>query len=135
MAATLVDAAALTLFFEDANSMGLSNRTCLQLAHKGIAVPDDFEEFDKEGLSAIFSNLYKPLKVPVAGAAAIAAGQLRKIPAFEVSAKFKMRPKGEILIAKFYDDAGHPLDPDNMSWIVHKRFLEQWKGFDGAQES
>jgi hypothetical protein len=64
MAATLFNAAALTLFFEDANNMGLSNRTCLQLAHEGIVVPDDFKEFDKEGLSAIFSNLYKPLKVP-----------------------------------------------------------------------
>ena len=80
MAATLVDAAALTLFFEDANSMGLSNRTHLQLVPKGIVVPDDFQEFGKEDLSAIFSNLYKLPKVPVAGAAAIAAGGLRKIP-------------------------------------------------------
>jgi hypothetical protein len=127
MAATLFDAAALTLFFEDVNNMGLSNRTRLQLAHEGIAVPDDFKEFGEEGLSAIFLNLYKPLKVPVAGPAAIATGRLRKIPAFEVSAKSKMRLKGAILIAKFYDNVGHPLDPDNMLWIVIKQFLEQWK--------
>ncbi len=82
MAATLFYTAALTLFFKDANSMGLSNRTCLQLAHKGIAVPNNFKEFDEEGLSAIFSNLYKPPKVPLAGAAAIATGQLREILAF-----------------------------------------------------
>jgi hypothetical protein len=74
MAATLFEAAALTLFFEDANSMGLSNGTRLQLAHKGIAVPENFKEFDKEGLSAIFLNMYKPPMAPVAGAAAIAAG-------------------------------------------------------------
>ncbi len=127
MAATLFDATALTLFFENANSMGLSNRTRLQLAHEGVAVPDNFKEFDKEGLSAIFSNLYKPRKVPVAGAAAIAAGQLREIPAFDVSAKSKMRLKGAMLIAKFYDDVGCPLDPGNMLGIVIKRFLEQWK--------
>ncbi len=30
-----------------------------------------------------------------------------------------------MLIAKFYDNVGRPLDPDNMSWIVIKRFLEQ----------
>jgi hypothetical protein len=100
MAATLFNAAALTLFFEDANSMALSNRTRLQLAHEGIAVPKDFKEFDEEGLSAIFLNLYKPLKVPVAGAAAIALGQLHEILAFEVSAKSKMRLKGAMLIAK-----------------------------------
>jgi hypothetical protein len=127
MAATLFDAAALTLFFEDVNNMGLSNCTRLQLAHKGITVPDDFKEFDKEGLSAIFLNLYKPPKVPMAGTAAIAVRQLHKIPAFEVSAKSKMRLKGAMLIAKFYNDVGRPLDPDNMSWIVIKRFLEQWK--------
>jgi hypothetical protein len=118
MAATLFDAPALTLFFEDAHNMGLSNRTCLQLAHEGIAVPDDFKEFDEEGLFATFLNLYKPPKVPVVGAAAIAAGRLRMIPAFEVSAKSKMRLKGAMLIAKFYDNVGHPLDPDNMLWIV-----------------
>jgi hypothetical protein len=125
MAATLFDATALTLFFEDANSMGLSNRTRLQLAHKGIAVPDNFKEFDEEGLSTIFLNLYKPPKVPVAGAAALAAGRLCKIPAFEVSAKSKMRLKGAMLIAKFYDNVGCPLDPDSMSWIVIKCFLKQ----------
>ncbi len=32
-----------------------------------------------------------------------------------------------MLIAKFYDNVSHPLDPDNMLWIVIKRFLEQWK--------
>jgi hypothetical protein len=125
MAATLFDTVVLTLFFEDVNIMGLSNHTCLQLAHESIAVPDNFKEFNKEGLSAIFLNLYKPLKVPVAGAAAIAAGQLCKILAFEVSAKSKMRLKGAMLIAKFYDNVGHPLDPDNMSWIVIKHLLEQ----------
>jgi hypothetical protein len=33
---------------------------------------DNIKELDEEGLSAIFSNLYKPPKVPVAAAAAIA---------------------------------------------------------------
>ena len=59
---TLFDAAALDVFFEDAGSMGLSNRTRLQLAHEGIADPEDFKEFDENGLNAIFSNLYKPPK-------------------------------------------------------------------------
>ncbi len=38
-----------------------------------------------------------------------------------------MRLKGAMLIAKFYDNVGHPLDPDNMLWIVIKPFLKQWK--------
>ncbi len=32
-----------------------------------------------------------------------------------------------MLIAKFYDNVGCPMDPDNMSWIVIKHYLEQWK--------
>ncbi len=126
-AAPLCDAAALTLFFEDVGSIGLSNRTRLQIAHEDIAVPDNFKEFDQESLSMIFLNLYKPPKMPAAGAAAIDMGQLCEIPTFEVSAKSKMRLKGAMLIAKFYDNVGHPLDPNNMSWIVIKCFLEQWK--------
>jgi hypothetical protein len=127
IAANPFDAAALTVFFEDVGSMGLSNRTRMQLAHEGIADPVDFKEFDADGLDAVFSNLYKPPKVPAAGAAALAAGRLREIQAYEVSAKSKMRLKGAMLIVKFYDDVGRPLDPDNMAWPVIKRFLEQWK--------
>ena len=78
-AVNLFNAAALDVFFEDAGSMGLSNRTRLQLAHEGIADPKDFKEFNEDGLNAIFSNLYKPPKIPAIGAAAIAAGRLREI--------------------------------------------------------
>jgi hypothetical protein len=49
-AAPLFDAAELTSFFEGLNFMALSNRTHLQLAHEGITVPDDFIDFDAEGL-------------------------------------------------------------------------------------
>ena len=112
--------------------MGLSNRTCLQLDHDGIADPEDFKEFDEDGLTAIFLNLYKPPKIPMTGVAAIAVGRLQEIQAYEVSAKSKMRLKGAMLIVKFYDDVGHDdvrrlLDPANMVWPVIKRFLEQWK--------
>ena len=79
IAANPFDAAALTVFFEDAGNMGLSNRTRLQLAHEGIGIadPKDFKEFNEDGLNAIFSNLYKPPKIPAAGAAALAAGWVR----------------------------------------------------------
>jgi hypothetical protein len=41
-AVNLFDAATLDIF-EDAGSMGLFNRTCLQLAHEGIIDPKDFK--------------------------------------------------------------------------------------------
>ncbi len=107
--------------------MVLSDHTRLQLAHEGITVPEDFIDFDAEGLEGIFLNLRKPPKVPAAGAAALATGRLRKIMAYKVSAKSKMRLKGAQKIAKFYENIGHDLDPQNMTWLVIKRFLEQWK--------
>jgi len=92
-----------------------------------ILKTSSFKEFDEDGLSMIFSNLYKPPKIPATGTAAVAAGRLREIQAYEVYAKSKMGLKGVKLIVKFYDDVGHPLDSDNMAWPVIKRFLEQWK--------
>ncbi len=76
MAAQLFDAAALTLFFEDANMMELSHCTRLQLAVEGITEPKDFKEFSDDGMTAIFTNLLKPPKVPALGVAACAAGTL-----------------------------------------------------------
>ncbi len=76
MAAQLFDTVVITLFFEDANNMGLSHRTRLQLAVAGITEPEDFKEFNNDGTTAIFMNLLKPPKVPALGAAAHAAGTL-----------------------------------------------------------
>jgi hypothetical protein len=126
-AAPLFDAAQLTSFFEGQDYMALTNRMRFQLALEGITVPDVFIDFDADGLEGIFLNLQKPPKVPATGAAAIAAGRLRKIMAYEVSAKSKMRLKGAQKIVKFYENVGRDLDPQNMTWLVIKRFLEQWK--------
>ena len=123
----LFDAAQLTSFFEGQDYMALTNRTRLQLALEGITVPDNFIDFDADGLEGIFLNLQKPPKVPATGAAAIAAGSLREIMAYEVLAKSKMRLKGAQKIAKFYENVGRDLDPQNMTWLIIKRFLEQWK--------
>jgi hypothetical protein len=47
--------------------------------------------------------------------------------AYEDLAKSKMRLKDTQKIAKFYQNVGRDLDPQNMTWLVIKRFLEQWK--------
>ena len=75
-AAPLFDAAPLTSFFKGPDFMALSDCTRLQRAHEGVTVPDDFIDFDAEGLEGIFLNLLKPPNVPTAGAAALAAGRL-----------------------------------------------------------
>ncbi len=116
------DANTLTHFFEDVGNMGLSNCMWVQLAVESIGTPDDFMEFDEDGLAAIYQNLNKPPKITTT-----TVGRLREVAAFEVAAKSKMRLKGAMLITKFYENVGQPLDPDNMPWPVIKRFIEQWK--------
>jgi hypothetical protein len=101
-AAPLIDAAQLMLFFEGADFMALSLCMPLQLVHEGITVPDNFIDFDAEGVKGIFLNLLKPPKVPAASAVALAAGCLCKIMAYKVLAKSKMRLKGALKIGKFY---------------------------------
>jgi hypothetical protein len=103
------DAAALTLFWEDADSMSLSNHTCVQLAVKGITVPGELEEYDEAGLEKIFHNLAKPAKV------ATAQECLCEVEPFKVTGtgKAKQRLQGAAQLVKFYKTISRkpPLDP------------------------
>jgi hypothetical protein len=118
---------ALMLFFEGTDAMALSNCTHLHLGIEGILVPNDFNDFDNDGLDAIFTNLAKPPKVQAIHPADCQARRLLEIMAFEVSAKSKVCLKGAMKIAKFYENIDRTLDPDNMTWVVIKPFLKQWK--------
>jgi hypothetical protein len=125
IAPVLFNPATLTLFFEGADAMALSNCTRLRLAIEGILVLNNFNDFDGNGLDAIFTYLAKPPKVEATCLADCKAGRLLEITAFEVSAKSKMSLKGAMKIAKFYENIDQTLDPENMTWVVIKRFLEQ----------
>jgi hypothetical protein len=127
IAPILFNPAALTLFFEGADAMALSNCICLCLAIEGILIPNDFINFDNNGLDAIFTNLAKPPKIEATRPADCQAGRLLEIMTFEVSAKSKLHLKGAMKIAKFYKNINWTLDPDNMTWFVINCFLEQGK--------
>ncbi len=46
-----------------------------------------------------------------------------------------MQIEGARKMAKFYETIGHPLDPDNMSWVVIKNFLEQHNALKDRKSS
>jgi hypothetical protein len=108
IAPVLFNPANLTLFFESADAMALSNCTRLQLAIEGILVPNNLNDFDNDGLDAIFTNLAKPPKVAAIWPADCNARLLLEIMAFEISAKSKMHLKGAMKIAKFYENINRP---------------------------
>jgi hypothetical protein len=103
-AAPLFDTAAVTLFF-GACTLPTRVSRFLKISRSKLI---------KDCLNEIFSNLYKPPKVTAPGAALLAVGRLCEIQAYNVSAKSTMRLKGAAMLVKFYDNAGRPLDPDNM---------------------
>ena len=119
-------AAKIVTFFTDAANMGLTPRTATAFAAEGIATPADLAEFDKNGRESIFRNLRKPSKVLRAGAAG-ARGELQEVMAYELSAKSQIRLTIAAKAARFYEDTGRELDPDNMLWSVIKHFDEQFK--------
>jgi hypothetical protein len=94
IAPVLFNPAALMLLFEGTDATALSNCTCLHLAIEGILVPNDFNNFDDDGLDAIYTNLANPPKVQAIRPDDIQAGRLLEIMAFEVSAKSKVHLKG-----------------------------------------
>ena len=116
----------IVTFFTDAANMGLTPRTATALTAEGIASPADLAEFDKNGMESIFRNLRKPAKVLRTGAAG-ARGELQEVMAYELSAKSQIRLTIAAKAARFYEDTGRELDPDNMLWSVIKRFDEQFK--------
>jgi hypothetical protein len=82
----LFDAAALTIVWEHADAMDLSNRTRVQLALEGIDDPGDLDKYDEDGMDKIFLNLAKPPKEETAN-----AGRLREVLPFVVTGKSKMQ--------------------------------------------
>jgi hypothetical protein len=86
IAPVLFNPANLTLFFEGADAIALSNCTHVRLAIERILVPRDFNDFEKDGLDAIFTNLAKPPKVEAIRPADCNARLLLEIMVFEVSA-------------------------------------------------
>jgi hypothetical protein len=106
--------------------MALTCRTATALAAEGIAIPDDLSKYNKEGMNLIYWNMCKPTKVPQDGTAGT-RGELCEIQTYELLAKSQIRLTIEAIAAKFYDDIGCALDPDNMLWMVLKHFDEQHK--------
>jgi hypothetical protein len=125
----LFDAAALTHFWENTAAMGIIYRKQVQLVEEGIENPEYLVEFYEIGLDKIFKNLANPAKNPFAG------GRLQEINAYTMSGKSKMQIEGAKKMAKFYETIGCPLDPDNMSWVVIKNFLEQHNALKDQKSS
>ena len=116
----------IATFFTNTANMGLLLQTTGAFAAEGITKPVDLTEFNKEGILSIFHNLCKPAKVLCAGATGV-HGKLQEIMADKPSAKLLICLTIAAQAARFYEDTGQELNPNNILWSVIKRFDEQFK--------
>ena len=84
--------------------MGLTARTCMQIAAEGLVTPNDFEDFNNEAnLEGLFKLLLKPPKVMVGvGNAAV----LTEAAAYVIPAKTMICLHGVRLIMAYYRMVG-----------------------------
>ena len=120
----VLTAGQLTAFFEDANQMGLSNRTRVHLQTEGISTPDDLIEFvGKEDWTPILDNCRRPPQIPGQGAGAALVHQ----QAFHLPAKSLMRLKVAAQVVLFYDRTSRPLTAQNLAWVRLNNFKVEWE--------
>ena len=126
----VLTAGQLTLFFEDANQMGLSNRTRLHLQTEGIATPDDLVDFvTKDSWDPIVDNCKRPPQIPGAG------GALVNQQAFHLPAKSLMRLKVAAQVVLYYTRTGRALTSANLTWTRMSNFKVEWDSLKEQKES
>ena len=96
-----------TLFFENANQMGLANRTRVYLQTEGIVTVEDLAEFvTKESWVQVIENCKRPPKIPDP---ANPAGPLIEQEAFRIGAKSLKRLKVAAKCIAYYINTGRDL--------------------------
>ena len=117
-------AAQLTRFWTHQDEIGLSARTRGQMATEGLVIPEDFNDFgEKSHLEALIKTLLKPAKIPVGPAA---AGALREVEAYTVTAKSMIRLDGARMAVRYYEKVDRPLTAADISWPIVKSLVEHW---------
>ena len=126
----VLTAGQLTLFFEDANQMGLSNRTRLHLQTEGITTPDDLVDFvTKDSWDPIVDNCKRPPQIPGAG------GALVNQQAFHLPAKSLMRLKTAAQVVLFYNRTGRALTAPSLTWARMSNFKVEWESLKEQKDS
>ena len=113
----VLTAGQLTLFFEDTNQMGLSNRTRMHLQTEGITTLDDLVDFVAKNLwDPIVDNCKRPPRIVGA------RGALVNQQGFHLPAKSLMRLKTAAQVVLYYNRTGRPLTSVSLTWARISNF-------------
>ena len=128
----VLTAGQLTLFFEDATQMGLSDRTRMHLQTEGITTPDDLINFvDEDAWTPILDNCRRPPQIHGEGQGAALVNQ----QAFHLPAKSLLWLKVAAQVVLYYDRINHPLTAQGMSWGRLNNFKVEWGSLKEQKES
>ena len=99
------------MFWEDADQMGLSNRTRVYLRGEGLDHPDDLREFTKkEAWAQIVENCKRPPQ------ATNEEGEIVNQQLFQLPAKSLLRLRTAGLVCDYYHKTTRTLSAPNMMW-------------------
>jgi hypothetical protein len=123
----VLTAGQITSFFEDADQMGLKNRTRIDsLVPEGITTVDELKEWDDDDWDQWASNCKRPDKTadPLNPALLIAT-----VP-YSLSVKSLKRLKTASKLVKYYDSVSIPVTAANIKWLVMDNFIIQRKAME-----
>jgi len=118
----------ITAFFENADQMGIPNRTVIKLQEEGIDAPNDLTDFRKETISEVAQNLRRPSGREPNPDPNAAPGSTIPTQPFVFSAKSQERFTIAAELMRYYETVGRAETAGNLMWNpVMKNFNEQWK--------
>ena len=124
----VLTAGQISTFFTDSNHMHIPVATVAQLAHEGIDMPSDLEDFEKDSLKQVADNLRNPggrVNNPDANAP---RGSTIAKPPFVFGAKSQKRLLAACDIVRFYNTIGRDITPSSIRYNpVIRNFEQQWK--------
>ena len=121
------------MFFENANQMGLANRTRVYLQTEGIVTVEDLAEFvTKESWVQVIENCKRPPKIPDP---ANPAGPLIEQEAFRIGAKSLKRLKVAAKCIAYYINTGRDLTAAALMWNTRLATFEvAWKAIEDQKD-
>ena len=131
----MLTVAQTTVFFENADQMGIPHATVVQLGIEGIVTVGDLADFNKDSLQQLADNLRKPGGRIADPNPAAEPGAMIPTPAFVFGTKSQKWLGVACDLVRYYDTVGRDLTAPNMRWNqVGKNFEIQWKALEDREE-
>ena len=119
-----------TAFFEDADQIGLSNRTRVEMQNEGVLTVDDLDDFEDSDWDKIVENLRRPPRLPDP----VNPGQVIAQNPFVMGARSTKRLKIAAAAVRFYKATDRAIEHGMMKWSTLTNFEIQNKALSAKKQ-